>query len=81
MMPKAVQDAGYTALGLGVLVLQQIQGRRRSIARQASAVVDGVKGKATPVTGRLDELPRLAGPVGRLIEDGRARLSRALRQA
>ena len=39
MVPKAVQDAGYTAVGLGVLALQQVQIQRRSIARQASAVL------------------------------------------
>jgi hypothetical protein len=42
MMPKAVQDAGYTAVGLGVLALQQVQIQRRTIRRQASAVVGGV---------------------------------------
>lgn len=42
MVPKAVQDAGYTAVGLGVLALQQIQIQRRSIARQASAVLGPV---------------------------------------
>ena len=39
MVPRAVQDAGYTAVGLGVLALQQVQIQRRSIARQASAVL------------------------------------------
>jgi hypothetical protein len=42
MVPKAVQDAGYTAVGLGVLALQQVQIQRRTIGRQASAVVGGV---------------------------------------
>ena len=42
MVPKAVQDAGYTAVGLGVLALQQVQIQRRNIARQASAVLGPV---------------------------------------
>jgi hypothetical protein len=67
MMPKAVQDAGYTAVGLGVLALQQVQVQRRTIARQASAVVGGVKTKAAPV--------------GRLVEGGRSLVCRALRRA
>jgi hypothetical protein len=67
MMPKAVQDAGYTAVGLGVLVLQQVQVHRRTIGRQASAVVGGVKATAAPL--------------GRLIGGGRAVLCQALRRA
>jgi hypothetical protein len=58
MVPKAVQDAGYTAVGLGVLALQHVQIQRRSIARQASAVL---------------------GPVGRVLDAGRARLCQAFR--
>ena len=53
MVPRAVQDAGYTAVGLGVLALQQVQQRRRVITRQAQAVVTGVKSIVAPVTGRL----------------------------
>ena len=90
MVPKAVQDAGYTALGLGVLVLQQVQTRRRDIAqkvgtelnaagRQASAALAEVKAKAAPVTSRLEALPRLPGPVGLVVEGGKARLCQALR--
>jgi hypothetical protein len=79
MVPKAVQDAGYTAVGLGVLALQHVQVQRRSIARQASAVIGGMKAKATPVTSRLTDLPRLPGPVGRLLEGGKTRLCTALR--
>ncbi|MDQ1505920.1 MAG: hypothetical protein QOD57_3647 [Actinomycetota bacterium] len=91
MVPKAVQDAGYTAVGVGVLVLQQVQTRRRDIAqklnteldsasRQAQAALTEVKAKAAPVTKRLEGLPRLPGPVGQVIDGGRARLCDALRQ-
>lgn len=87
MVPKAVQDAGYTAVGLGVLALQQVQTRRRDITRkvgselgaagrQAQAVLSGVKSATSPVASRLEVVPRLVGTV---IDEGRARLVGALR--
>jgi len=90
MVPRAVQEAGYTAVGLGVLVLQQVQTRRRKIGqkvstelnaagRQAQAVLTVVKGKAAPATSRLEDLPRLPGPIGQVVEVGRSRLCQALR--
>jgi hypothetical protein len=65
MVPRVVQDAGYTAVGLGVLALQQVQSRRRDFART--------------VTSRLEDLPRLPGPIGDVLEVGRARLAQAVR--
>jgi hypothetical protein len=90
MVPRAVQDAGYTAVGLGVLALQQVQIRRRDLARrlnseldaagrQAHAVLGEVKAMAAPVTGIIETLPRLPGPVGQLIDGGRDRLVELLR--
>ena len=90
MVPRAVQDAGYTAVGLGVLALQQVQARRRDITqkvsselnsagRQAQVVLTEVKVKAAPVASRLEDLPSLPGPIGQLIETGRVRLCEALR--
>jgi hypothetical protein len=91
MVPRAVQDAGYTAVGLGVLALQQVQTRRRDLARklsteldgagrQAQAVVTELKAKAAPVTRRIESLPRLLpGPVGQAVEQGTARLVQVLR--
>jgi hypothetical protein len=90
MVPRAVQDAGYTAVGLGVLALQELQTRQREIAkkitaelntagRQALAVLAEVKAKAAPVTSRLEALPRLPGPIGAVLEEGRARLAQVLR--
>jgi hypothetical protein len=92
MVPRAVQDAGYTAVGLGVLALQQVQIRQREIAeklsrelgaaaRQAQSVVAQAKATAAPVTGVLDHLPRIPGPVGALVDEGRARLVHVLRPA
>jgi hypothetical protein len=90
MVPKAVQDAGYTAVGLGVLALQQVQSRRRMIAekvgaelsaagRHAQAALAEARAKAAPVTSRLESLPRLPGPVGQVLDEGRVRLCDALR--
>jgi len=90
MVPRAVQNAGYTAVGLGVLGLQQVQNRRRMIAekvgtelsaagRHAQAVLTEAKTKAAPVTSRLEALPKLPGPVGQLVDQGRSRLCDALR--
>jgi hypothetical protein len=90
MVPKAVQEAGYTAVGLGVLALQQVQTHRRDLARklstelgaagrQAQAALAEVRAKAAPVTSRLEGLPRLPGPVGEVIEGGKTRLCEALR--
>jgi hypothetical protein len=90
MVPRVVQDAGYTAVGLGVLALQQVQSRRRDFARtittelnaasrHAQAVLVEVKTKAAPVTSRLEDLPRLPGPIGDVLEVGRARLAQAVR--
>ncbi|HZI39329.1 MAG TPA: hypothetical protein VFF24_13565 [Acidimicrobiia bacterium] len=72
MVPRVVQDAGYTAVGLGVLALQHVQTRRRAVERK-------LKAGAAPVTGLLDALPRLPGPIGSALEAGRARLAEALR--
>jgi len=90
MVPKAVQDAGYTAVGLGVLALQQVQTRRRLLARKvttelgtatrhAQTVLAEARTRAAPVTSRLESLPRLPGPLGQVIDEGRARLFDVLR--
>jgi hypothetical protein len=79
MVPRVVENAGYTAVGLGVLALQEVQTRRREIAEKVNTELNAVKAKAAPVTGRLEDLPRLPGPIGAVIEVGRARLAEALR--
>lgn len=95
MVPKAVSDAGYTAVGLGVLAVQQVQARRRETrarleaqARQARGRVESVlgelKAKVEPMAAQLDRLPRLPrlpGLLGRAVDGGRERLQRALRPA
>jgi hypothetical protein len=78
MVPRVVENAGYTAVGLGVLALQEVQTRRREIAEKVNTELNAVKAKAAPVTSRLEDLPRLPGPIGAVIEVGRARLAEAL---
>jgi hypothetical protein len=90
MEPKVVQDAGYTAVGLGVLALQAVLTHRRELSerlstelngasRQVRAVLAEVQTRAVPVTSRLESLPRLPGPLGQILEDGRERLCSVLR--
>ncbi len=93
MVPKVVSDAGYTAVGLGVLAAQQVQVRRRETRarleaearearRRVESILGEVKSRVQPVAGelveRLPELP-LPGPLGQAVSSGRARLRRALR--
>jgi hypothetical protein len=92
MVPKFVSDAGYTAVGLGVLAIQQVQIRRRETRarleaqtadarRCVEALLDQAKGAMAPVTSQLERLPRLPvpGPLGHVLEDGRDRLFQVLR--
>ena len=92
MVPRAVQDAGYPAGGLGVLAVQQVQTRQRVIAkkvstelgtaaRHAQSVLAAVKAAAAPVASRLEALPRLPGPFGAVIEEGKVRLVRVFHPA
>ena len=72
MVPRVVQDAGYTAVGLGVLAIHHVQTRRRGFERK-------LKTGVAPVTILLDALPRLPGPIGTVLDAGRVRLAQALR--
>jgi len=92
MVPKFVSDAGYTAVGLGVLAAQQVQVHRRQTKarleahaddarRRVEAIVGQAKTTMTPVTAQLERLPHLPvpGPFGEVIEGGRDRLCQLLR--
>jgi hypothetical protein len=93
VVPKVVSDAGYTAVGLGVLAAQQVQVRRRETRarleaqardtrRRVESVLGVVKDRVQPVAGELvDRLPRLPlpAPLGQAVECGRARLRQVLR--
>jgi len=94
MVPKFVSDAGYTAVGLGVLAAQQVQVRRREararleaqaedVRRRAESVVEQAKTAMTPVAAQLERLPRLPipGPLGHALEGSRGRLCQMLRES
>jgi len=55
-----LRDALYTAVGLGILGIQQVQLRRREIQKELGRLADEVDGKVEPV---IDDL------VARLPED------------
>ena len=82
MLPKVVQDAGYTVVGLGVLAVQQLQVRRRETRARMSTAVDAVSGvaksTARPVAAQLDRLPSIPGPVGPVVDRGRQWLRETL---
>ena len=50
MVPKAVQDAGYTAVGLGVLALQQVQNRRRKLGHRVETELSTARRQASRST-------------------------------
>ena len=90
MVPKVVQDAGYTAVGMGVMAAQQVQARPRDArarlsghARDAQSRLESagrrLRAAATPVAGQLNRVPRLPGPLGSVVDSGRKRLQDALR--
>jgi hypothetical protein len=68
-VPKPVQDAGYTAVGVGVLALQQFHLRRRAIKERVETVVGEVRTVAEPVA-RSVGLDKLAAPVCAVISTG-----------
>ena len=93
MVPKVVSDAGYTAVGLGVLAAQQAQVRRRQTRarleaqtrdarRRAQSILGEVTTRVRPVAAELvDRLPQppLPGPLGQAVSRGRSRLRQLLR--
>lgn len=77
MIPKPVQDAGYTAVGVGVLALQQFHMRRKAVKARLDSVVGDVRTVAEPVA-RSVGLDRLASPVCSVISGGKAFIGTAL---
>ena len=75
MIPKIVSDAGYTAVGLSVLAVQQVQTRRRQTRSRVAAqihtgrrtlesAVGQLKGRIEPVAARIEPVKaRLEAPV------------------
>lgn len=74
VVPKAVRDAGYTAVGLGVLALQQFHYHRRTAKAHVDSVVGEVRAMAEPIA-RSVGLDRLAAPVCSVVAGGKAFIS------
>jgi hypothetical protein len=87
---KAIEDFVYTAVGLGVLTLQEIRVRRRETGQCATARVQEVQehveslsrtvqGWTEPLTSRLPRLP-LPSLLTRALDTGRAQVESLLRR-
>ena len=85
MIPKVVSDAGYTAVGLGVLAVQQVQTRRRetrskvtsqlAAGRQSlESAVGQVKARIEPLSQKLEPLAQKLEPISQKLEPVKARL-------
>jgi seryl-tRNA synthetase len=85
MIPKVVSDAGYTAVGLGVLAVQQVQTRRRETRTRVSSqlaasrqslesAVDQVKARIEPLSARIEPLVEKLEPIAAKLEPVKARL-------
>ena len=62
MVPKAVQDAGYTAVGLGVLALKEVQARRKATKARIESTVTDAKALIETVAGQVVKVPALVLP-------------------
>jgi hypothetical protein len=54
-LPKSVSDAGYIAIGIGVMGVQQVQERGRKLRSRASATGDCVSARIHDARLRLHE--------------------------
>jgi TolA-binding protein len=85
MIPKVVTDAGYTAVGLGVLAVQQVQTRRRETRSRVSnqirasrqgleSAVGQVKARIEPLQAKLEPLQGKLEPLQAKLEPVKAKL-------
>ena len=85
MVPKIVTDAGYTAVGLGVLAVQQVQAHRRGTRSRVSdqiqasrqgleSAVGQVKARIEPLQAKLEPLQAKLEPLQAKLEPLQARL-------
>ncbi|MGH9001180.1 MAG: hypothetical protein ACRDY7_17515 [Acidimicrobiia bacterium] len=79
LIPKTVQDAGYTAVGLAVLAVGQVYARRQAIKARFDAVAGEVWSVAEPLA-RTAGIPRLADPVCGVASGGRTLLDQVIRR-
>lgn len=85
MIPKVVTDAGYTAVGLGVLAVQQVQTRRREtrsrVSHQIQASRQGLESAVGQVRARIEPLQAKLEPLQSKLEPVKARLEAPLSAA
>ena len=89
-MRKAIEDFVYTAIGLGVLALQEIRVRRRETGECAAARVHEVQEQVESLTRTVQEwtdpvtsrLPRIPVPsfIARALDTGRTQVESLLRR-
>lgn len=89
-MRKTIEDAAYTAVGLGVLALQEVRVRRRETRQCAAARLRGLRqrieslsltlqGLVDPVASRLPH-PPVPPLLTRALDTGRAQVDSVLRR-
>ncbi len=78
MIPKVVSDAGYTAVGLGVLAVQQVQTRRREtrsrVSSQLAASRHSIESAVGQVKARIEPLVEKLEPISAKLEPVKAKL-------
>lgn len=78
MIPKVVTDAGYTAVGLGVLAVQQVQTRRREtrsrVSSQIQASRQSLESAVGQVKARIEPLQTKLEPLQAKLEPVKAKL-------
>jgi hypothetical protein len=78
MVPKVFTDAGYTAVGLGVLAAQQVQTRRRKtrsrVTDQIQASRQGIESAVGQVRARIEPIQAKLDPVKAKLEPVKAKL-------
>lgn len=80
MVPKVVQDAGYTAVGLGVMAVQQVQTKRRAIRSVLTSQLKNAGVQACAVAGLVRQLGTpIVAPVAGLVDGGKQKLRQTLR--
>jgi hypothetical protein len=78
MVPKVFTDAGYTAVGLGVLAAQQVQTRRRKtrsrVTDQIQASRQGIESAVGQVRARIEPIQAKLDPVKAKLDPVKAKL-------
>ncbi len=77
-LPKPVKDAFYTAVGFGVLGVQQLQVQRRDLRKQLRRVAGQVEERVDPV---LDDLEARLPTASRVVVEQARVVAKSMRHA